>query len=90
MLRLADTEVKSRTLLEFKAFDRSIVYRRVKRVNELVIDGKVYDEYVALFERSHMLTANIDGHAIAVGFDSVGFSYATVDGMVVAKKTRLV
>ena len=86
-IRTADTSVKSRVLLEVKAFDHVIVYRRVKTVNELVIDGYVYDEYVARIETSHVLTANIDGHSIAVGYNGI-VSYATIDGQQVATKVR--
>ncbi len=87
ILRTADTSVKSRVLLELKAFDHVIVYRRVKTVNELVIDGYVYDEYVARMEMPHVLTANIDGHAIAVGYNG-SVSYATIDGQQAATKVR--
>jgi len=86
-LRAADTSVKARILLELKAFDHVIVYRRVKKVNELVIDGYVYDEYVARIEMPHVLTANVDGHAIAVGYNG-SVSYATVDGQQAATKVR--
>ena len=86
-IRTADTSVKSRVLLELKAFDHVIVYRKVKTVNELVIDGYVYDEYVARMEMPHVLTANIDGHAIAVGYNG-NMSYATIDGQQAATKVR--
>ena len=90
-LRIADTMVKSKTLLQTEAFGRTIVYRRVKRVNELVIDGNVYDEYEALFERTHMLTAVIDGHHIAAGLDgSTSRSYIMVDGQMLASKLRII
>lgn len=88
-LRVADTDVKSKTLLELEAFGHKIVYRRVKRVNELVIDNNVYAEYEALLERPHTLTANLDGHAIAVGFDGTN-SYATIDSKTVVQKIRLI
>ena len=90
-LRIADTMVKSKTLLEAEAFGHKIVYRRVKRVNELVVDGSVYDEYEALLERTHMLTAVIDGHSIAAGLDgSSSRSYIMVDGQTLASKLRLI
>ena len=90
-LRIADTMVKSKTLLEAEAFGHKIVYRRVKRVNELVVDGSVYDEYEALLERTHMLTAVIDGHSIAAGLDgSSRRSYIMVDGQTLASKLRLI
>jgi len=90
-LRSADFTVKSRTLLEYDAFGHKIIYRRVKKTNELVIDGNVYGEYTALLERTHMLTANLDGHAFAVGLNFFSSSsYLMIDGQIVANKVRLV
>ena len=89
-LRLADTDVKARILLETDYFNHTITYRRVKKTNELVIDGKVYDEYTALVEMPHILTAIIDGHAIAVGIDNTSRSFINVDGQTVKTKLRLV
>ena len=89
ILRRADLAVKSRTLLAFEAMGHQIVYRRVKKVNELVIDGNVYDEYIATMERAHMLTATLSGHVFSAGFDGIGSSYGTVDGQRVAHKLRL-
>ncbi len=89
ILRKADLEVKARTLLSFEAMGHEIVYRRVKNVNELVINGNVYDEYVATVEMAHTLTAMIDGHVISVGFNGVASSFGMVDGEQIAKKRRL-
>ncbi len=88
-LRRAEEDVKHRVLLEATYGGRQIVYRRVKRVNELVISGYVYDEYEALAEHAHCLTARIDGHTIEMGFDGIGSSYFRVDGQQLAKKIRL-
>ena len=88
MLRFADEEVKARTLLEAEAAGHKIVYRRVKRVNELVIDGKVYDEYVALLEFAHTLKACVDGHTIEAGIASSGQSFIVVDGQIITQKLR--
>ena len=67
-----------------------VVYRRVKKTNELVIDLYVYDEIEILVECAHSLEARIDGHLIVVGFDGVSHSYLSVDGEIVAKKLRLI
>lgn len=90
VIRLADPHVKARVLLEGNAFAHSVVYRRVKRVNELVIDGNVYDEIEALAEFAHELKAEIDGHSIAVGYDGFAHSYLKVDGEITMKKLRLI
>lgn len=89
VLRMADNDVKSRIFLEADSSGHHIVYRRVKRVNELIIDGRVYDEYVALAEGAHTLTAYIDGHKFEAGFDGVVSVFICVDGNRVAKKIRL-
>ena len=64
------------------------MYRRVKRVNELVISGYVYDEYVALAETAHCLSAKMDGHLIEVGYDGLSSSYLRVDGQQIQRKVR--
>lgn len=88
-LRVADTGVKSRVLLEANALGRHICYRRVKRINELVIDGYVYDDVEMLVESAHALNAIIDGHRFQVGYDGSAHSYLRVDGETVARKLRL-
>ena len=90
VIRVADLEVKSRILLSFESFGHNVIYRRVKKVNELVIDGNVYAEYEALFEKSHWLHAILDGHEFSVGFDSISArSYGVVDGEIVSQKIRI-
>ncbi len=89
IIRNADLTVKARVLLEADALGHTVTYRRVKRVNELVIDGYVYDELEALIEPAHSLNAVIDGHEIEAGFDGNAHSYLKVDGETVAKKMRL-
>ena len=66
-----------------------ITYRRVKRTNELVINGYVYAEYTALMEMPHMLNANLGGHSFAAGMDgTTSRSIMMVDGMIVKTKMR--
>lgn len=86
-LRTADESVKSRVLLEATYSYYRICYRRVKSVNELVINGRVYDEYVAVLEKKHTLTAMLDGHKIEAGFDGTN-STIKVDGEQIASKLR--
>lgn len=90
ILRMADPDVKSRTLLEAETFGHRIVYRRVKTTNELVIDGRVYDEYVALVEVPHNLVAEIDGHTFEAGMMNPFWSYIKADGEILIKKVRLI
>lgn len=87
-LRVADKTVKHRVLIEKRMYSYDICYRRVKRTNELVINGNVYDEFEALIEPPHTLEAWIDGHHILVGYDGTR-SYINVDGENVAKKLRI-
>ena len=89
-LRAADMTVKSRTLLASDVLGHSVVYRRVKKTNELVIDGKVYDEYVALMEFPHTLVAVIDGHVIQAGCDNSSRIFISLDGNILAKKLRII
>lgn len=87
-LRLADNDVKFRTLLEVEHNGMIIIYRRVKKVNELVINGNVYDEYVALVEQPHELVATVSGREIAAGYDGFN-SYIKVGGEIIKKKFRI-
>jgi hypothetical protein len=88
-IRWADPEVKHRVFLEAEAAGCRITFRRVKKVNELVINGYVYAEMEMLMEPSHMLSAVVNGHLIQAGYESAGsYSYINVDGIQVAKKMR--
>ena len=89
MLRWADMDVKARELLRADAPGYQIVYRRVKRTNELVINGKVYDEYVALMEFPHTLSAVVDGHTIEMRYDAASHIQIFFDDTLLAKKLRL-
>ena len=88
ILRMADMDVKAKILLETEMYGFVITYRRVKRVNELVINGKVYDEYEALLENEHALVGVVDGHTIEAGLSGVT-SYIKIDDEIIAKKVRL-
>lgn len=90
IIRMADTDVKSRTLLEAEKSGYRIVYRRVKKTNELVINGRVYDEYEALAEQPHTLLAIVDGHKIEVTYDALSRMYILFDSEVLVKKMRII
>lgn len=88
ILRMADMDAKAKILLETEKDGLVITYRRVKRVNELVINGNVYDEYEALVENVHALVGVVGGRTVEAGHD--GFrSYIKVDDEIIAKKVRL-
>lgn len=89
IIRRCDLDAKARVLLEGEVLGHAVVYRRVKRVNELVIDGNVYDEIKALVELPHSLKAEINGHIIEVGYDGVAYSYLKLDGELISKKIRI-
>ena len=89
-IRYADTEAKHRVLLKHTTADLKIIYRRVGKVNELVVNGKVYAEYKALIEFEHKLRANVGGHLIEAGLDKENRSYLEIDGKLVEYKLRVV
>ncbi len=89
-LRYADNDVKFRVLAETQQGSYQICYRRVKRTNELVVNGHVYGEYEALMEQPHELSAVLDGHTITAGMTKASQSYITFDGETVVKKLRLI
>jgi hypothetical protein len=88
VLRMAE-DIKSRVLIEAESNGMHIIYRRVKRTNELVINGCVYDEYEALAEFAHTLTANVNGHKIEAIYDGAYNVKIVVDSEIVAKKMRI-
>lgn len=87
ILRSADFSVKSKTFLECDYLNHKIIYRRVKKVNELVIDGYVYAEYSALIEFSHTLCAAVGGHMFYAGLQ-FNKSFIAVDGITLKQKIR--
>lgn len=90
VLRFADPDVKSRTLLEVSEQGYQICYRRVKSTNELMINGRVYDEMKAVIEFEHKLCAQLDGHRIEAGLDHQDHSYILFDGALIKEKKRLI
>lgn len=87
-IRWADNSVKSKILLETTAEGYKICYRRVKTVNELIINDLVYDEKKGIIEFAHNLSGIVDGHTIEAGSDEDGYSYIRFDGEIVAEKER--
>lgn len=89
-LRRIEEDEKCRVLLESTYGMYRVVYRRVKSVNQLVINNYIYDEVQYVIEPAHTLTAILDGHKFEVGYDGRNSSYFLVDGNEVEKKVRLV
>jgi hypothetical protein len=89
-MRHAKQSVKMKILLEAKVEEYNICYRRVKSVNELVINGAVYDERKGIIEFAHNLSAVVGGHTIEAGLDDRNYSYIVYDGCRVAEKRRLI
>lgn len=87
-MRDADGTVKSKTLLQASVEAYQICYRRVRSTNELVINGRVYDEKKGIFEFEHKLCATIDGHNIEAGYDNEDYSYIMFDGEIIKRKKR--
>ena len=90
VLRNAEYGQKAKIFLQEKFENYDIVYRRVKSVNELVINGRVYDERKAVFEFEHNLKATVGGHVIEAGLDSNNFSYILFDGELIAEEERFI
>lgn len=88
VLRHDDPTVKSRILAKATVEGYKICYRRVKSVNELVINGRVYDEKKGVIEFAHKLCASIDGHSFEAGMDESGYSYIMFDGEIIEYKKR--
>ena len=89
-IRHANCSVKVRILLEARVEEYEICYRRVKSVNELVVNGVVYDEKKGVIEFAHNLSAVVDGHTIEAGLSDDSYSYIMFDGECLANKLRLI
>lgn len=83
VLRHADLYVKNKILSEASAGGYTICYRRVKSVNELVINGEVYDEKKGFIEFEHKLCASLGGHSFEAGLDKNSNSYIMFDGEII-------
>ena len=90
VLRVVDPDVKARILCKADFEGHTVEYRRVKRTNELVIDGHVYDEVEMLMETPHTLSARVFGHTFTAGIGIDSHSEISVDGDVIARKLRLI
>ena len=86
-IRRADPAVKSKMLLDATIFGHTVIYRRVKTVNELIVDGNVYCEYVGFFEKAHAHIIQIDGHSLSVGYASPVY-YIVVDEKQVGRRIK--
>ena len=84
-LRNADKVKKEKILLSANVKDYCVIYRRIRSVNELVVNGKVYDEMKAVIEFPHNLFANIGGHTIEAGYSDSSNSYIRFDGQTIAE-----
>ncbi len=89
-IRYANGVEKGRILLEAKSQGLEICYRRVKHVNELVVNGKVYDEIKGIFEFEHKLTAKVGEHTVEAGLTSENYSYIRLNGKLLKEKRRLI
>ena len=81
-------ECRARILLEAQKGEYNICYRRRGRVNELVINGEVWDEYVAAIEFEHCLSAVVDGNKIEAGHSEDNYSYISFNGHWIKEKKR--
>lgn len=86
----ADLNKKYRILLQITKGDLQIIYRRKAFVNELVINGNVYDKKRAVIEFPHRLFAKVNGKTVEAGLSDYSNSYISVNGKVVKRKKRTV
>ena len=90
VLRDADKKSRAAVFCEADFMSHHIVYQRGKRANELIVDGKVYAEYVIFSEDAHTLEATIDGFKIQAHYDGTSMTCILADGKEIARKRRLI
>ena len=61
-----------------------------KTVNELIVNGYVYDKKKGILEFEHTLLAIIDGHKIEAGLDEMGYSFIAFDDELMGYKERMI
>lgn len=84
-------EVKHKVHAAADAFGHHIVYRKVGKRDELVVDGMVYGEYLyrSWTAQPHILTAYVRGMKITAGF-AMSSNFIRVNDAEFAKSTRWV
>lgn len=90
VLREADKKSRVTVFCEADFMSHHIVYQRAKRANELIVDGKVYAEYVIFSEDAHTLEAIIDGFKIQAHYDGKSMTSILADGKEIARKRRFI
>lgn len=90
VLREADKKSRVTVFCEADFMSHHIVYQRAKRANELIVDGKVYAEYVIFSEDAHTLEATIDGFKIQAHYDGTSMTSILADGKEIARKRRFI
>ena len=91
--RMAETGVRHRLMAYASNETYQISYRRVGNINELIVNGRVYDEKKVFSDWPHALFAVVDGHRIEAGYiggvgQGLGRCYILFDGQTVAKTRR--
>ncbi|MBQ8338436.1 MAG: hypothetical protein IJY33_04760 [Oscillospiraceae bacterium] len=90
VLRYIDPSDRSKILLQVSHNGYEICYRRVGIVNELAVNGRIYDEKKAFIEFEHKLYATVDGHHITAGLDKDSYSFISFNGKRLDEKKRLI
>ena len=89
VLHAADYAAKSKIIMIYDIEGYTVCYRRVGRINELIINKMVYDTVDSgAFDQPHELYACVDGHEFAVGTGADAQAYICFDGAVVRKRAR--
>lgn len=87
-LYIADMTNKYRVLAESNIPGYNVSYRRIKKINELVINNYVYDSIELLVEPPHTLSSRLNGHLFEAGYNG-SHSFIRIDGELITKKFRI-
>ena len=86
-LRMAGTEEKIKVYLETDAYNHHIVYRKYGKIEELVIDDRVYAECgPSGLKMGHEMSAKLEGHIYTAGMFNQ--NYINIDGVNVKSSIR--
>lgn len=88
-LHAVDYAAKGKIIMIYDIAGYTVGYRRVGRINELIINKMVYDTLdTGAYEQPHELCAYVDGHEFVVGTGADAQAFIRFDGEVVRKKQR--
>jgi hypothetical protein len=88
-LYTADMSVKHRVLLQTEALGREVIYRRVGKINELIIDGKVYSGFNGIAGELGHVVIEYNGRRCSCGRRGCWEAYSSATALIRMTKEKI-